>query len=199
MIHQVLLALAAGLLVGVNPYVAPNLHARLAERGGARSLHIETTLATSLVLVALVALAWRFAGFLSGRLTNSLLFLGLFALAGAFYSLRPFRRRAPDPAPTGWRWLTGYASDVLYYAGPAWVLATAFAMRQVTPASFALPYVAAGAGVIVATFAWTTRWRDALPRAPAAPGEPRTKGHTALALCYASAAVLMLAANLKLI
>lgn len=198
MMHHVIVPLLAGFLVGVNPFLATSLHARLEERG-ARRVVLETGILTALVAIVLTTIAWRFGGFISGRLTNGLLFLGLFALAGAFFSLRPLRRRDPDPPRAGWRWPPGYAGDVAYYAGPAWILATALAMQQVTIAAFALPFAAAAFGVVLATLLWSTRGRARLPRGPLQPKEPRTFGHKALAVGYGVAAVLMLAANLKLL
>lgn len=199
MIHHAIIPLLAGLLVGVNPFVAPSLHARLTERGNTRTVLIETSLITLGTLIVLVAISWRFASFISGRLTNSLLVLGLFALAGAFYSLRPFRRREPGPSPAGWRWLTRYASDTLYYAGPAWILAMAFAMRQFTFTRSAIPFAAAALGIMIASSLWITKLRDKLPERTSRPGEPRGPGLIILSLAYGTSAAMMLAANLKLI
>lgn len=201
MLEALIGPLLAGLLVGVNPYLAPQLHGRLREYGGARRrLQTETTIATLVVMVLLAVFAWRFSAFLSGRLTNSLLFLGLFALGGAFYSLRPPKRhREPEPPATGRRWLARYASDVAFYAGPAWVIAMAAAMKQLTAARFALPFAAASLGIILATLLWTTRFAHALPPAPSAPGEARTRPMTLLSLAYGASAILMLAAHLKLL
>lgn len=200
MILQLLLAFAAGALAGVNPYNAPLLHARLhEERVPAKRLVAETGAIALLALVLLVGLAWRFAGFISGRLTNGLLFLGLFALAGAFYSLRPIaRRREPEPPLTGWRWRGRYLSDQLYYVGPAWIVATAIAMQQLTFARFVLPFLAAAFGIVATTAFWTLRHPGALPTELPRPGT-RTRASYTLALCYGAAAVLMLAGNLTLI
>lgn len=202
MMHHALLPFVAGLLVGVNPFLAPPLHARLRERAR-RTLHLETALATLAVMGVLAALAWRFSAFLGGRLTNGLLVLGLFALGGAFYSLRPLARRRDDDdddeRATGWRWLPRYAGDVAYYAGPAWALAAVMAMQQLTPARFAAPFAAAAAGVIVATVAWTTALARALPDRPSVPGEARTRAMTLLSIAYGASAVLLLAAHLKLL
>lgn len=200
MIHQVLLAFLAGALVGVNPYNAPIIHARLhREKVSPRNLVAETGAITILTLAVLVALAWRFAGFISGRLTNGLLFLGLFALAGAFYSLRPIaRRREPESAPEGWAWRRRYSSDHLYYVGPAWIVATAIAMQQLSFAKFVLPFVAAAAGILATTAYWALRHPAALPASLPRPGT-RTRASYALAVGYGAAAALMLAGNLKLI
>ena len=201
MIHEVLAPLLAGLLVGVNPFLAPSLHARLQEKkDDTRLVLLETTLLTPLLLVALVAVSWRFAAFISGRLTNSLLFLGLFALAGAVYALRPLpRRTTPDPPATGWRWSARYAADNLYTAGPAWVVATAIAMKQVTFLDYVVPYLMAALGILLATLAWTTALRAHLPPQPPLRGSPRTRATVALAVMYACAGSLMLAGNLKLL
>lgn len=200
MLHTLLLPFLAGLLVGVNPFVAPSLHARLDERVSRQRFHVETSLAILFVAVTLGFVSWRFSAFVSGRLTNSLLFLGLFALAAAFYALRPIRRRRePDAPSTGWRWLARFVGDAFYYAGPAWFLALAAAMQQLTFARFVLPIAAAAAGCLLALVVWTTRGRSALPRALPRPGESRTRAQKALSLAYGASAVLMLAASLKLL
>ena len=200
MIHQILLALLAGALVGVNPYNAPLLHARLhREQVPPKRLVAETAAITLLALVLLVGLTWRFAGFISGRLTNGLLFLGLFALAGAFYSLRPLtKRREADPAPQGWPWRRRYLSDHLYYVGPAWIVATAIAMQQLTFVEYVLPFLAAASGILATTAFWALRHPAALPASLPRPGE-RTRASFVLASAYGAAAVIMLAGNLKLI
>ena len=201
MLHALLLPFLAGLLVGVNPFIAPALRARLDESDDARRrFHLETSAAILLVTALIIVVSWRFSAFISGRLTNSLLFLGLFALAGAFYSLRPIRRRRdPEPHPTGWRWPLRYAGDAFYYGGPAWILALAAAMQQITLTRYILPFLATAAGVILATYLWTTRYQAMLPRAAPSPDEPRTRASRLLSLAYGVSAVLMLAANLKLI
>ena len=200
MLHAILLPFVAGLLVGVNAFNAPALRARLAERPGLeRRVPLESAALTLGVMAILALVSWRFAAFISGRLTNSLLFLGLFALAGAFYTLRPYRAREPEPVPTGWRWLTRHAGDVAYYAGPAWIIAMFLAMQQFTVARFLRPYAAAAAGIIVATTLWTTRFPDALPAAPRRVDGTRPRTVLLLSLAYAVTAVLMLTANLKLI
>lgn len=200
MLHFLVLPLLAGLLVGVNPYNARSLRARLAEHANTpRRVPVDSALLTLAITLLLATLSWRFAAFISGRLTNSLLFLGLFALAGAFYSLRPYKRREPDPVPTGWRWLTSHASDITYYAGPAWIVATALAMQQLTFSTFILPYLAAASGIILATTAWTTRYADALPEAPKRADGSRPRAMLILSLAYGTSAVLMFAGNLKLL
>lgn len=199
MIHAVALPLVAGLLVGVNPYTAPLLRAKLRDQPArpARFL-IEIAALLGCVLLVIVILSWRFSAFVSGRLTNGLLVLGLFALAGAFFSLRPPRRPQEPRAVSGWRWHTRYASDLAYTAGPAWLVATAIAMTQLTLARFVLPYVAAAVGILVAHAYWTTRGRQRLPEA-ILPDRPRTRSHFQLALAYGATAVLVLAGYLKLI
>lgn len=201
MLLALLLPFLAGVLVGVNPFVAPYLRARLDERANDhRAFHIETALVVFALASLLVLVSWRFSAFISGRLTNSLLVLGFVALAAAFYTLRPIqRRREPDAPPTGWRWLTRYAGDAFYYAGPAWILAIAAAMQQLTFARFLLPFAAATLGCLLAIALWTTRWQHALPRTLPTPGEPRTRAQKGLSLAYGVSAVLMLAANLKII
>ena len=200
MIHEALIPLAAGFLVGVNPFNAHHLRARLEETANPRRVIVEVAALVVPVTVLLVVVTWRFSAFISGRLTNSLLFLGFFVLAGAFYSLRPIRRRGkPDPPTTGWRWLTAYASDIAYYAGPTWIIATALAMKQITLGRFVLPFAAAAAGIVIATFLWSTRWARALPHAPPAPDARRTRARLLLSLAYGASGVLMLAANLKLL
>ena len=201
MLLALLLPFLAGLLVGVNPFVAPSLRARLDEReNDRRAFHVETTSIVFALATLLVLVSWRFSAFISGRLTNSLLVLGFIALAAAFYALRPIqRRRDPEAPPTGWRWLTRYAGDAFYYAGPAWILAIAAAMQQLTFARFLLPFAAATLGCLVAVTVWTTRWPHAIPRALPTPGEPRTRAQKWLSLAYGVSAVLMLAANLKII
>lgn len=201
MLHALLIAFLAGLLVGVNPFIAPALSARLDESDTARRrLPLETSFAILLVTTLIVLVSWRYSAFISGRLTKSLLFLGLFALAGAFYSLRPIRRRRdPDLHPTGWRWLLRYAGDTFYYAGPAWLLALAAAMQQVTFTRYVLPFFATSTGMILATYLWTTRYGGMLPRAAPTPDDPRTPASKLLSLAYGVSAALMLAANLKII
>lgn len=201
MLHHLLLPFLAGLLVGVNPFVAPSLHARLHERAGdRRAFHLEMLLIVLLVATLAALVTWRFSAFISARLTNSLLVLGLFALAAAFYTYRPIqRRRDPDAPPTARRWLTRYAGDAFYYAGPAWILAIAAAMQQLTLGHYLLPFAAATLGCIASITLWTTRWHAALPHALPTPGEPRTRAQKGLSLAYGASAVLMLAANMKLI
>lgn len=202
MLHSLLLLpFVAGLLVGVNPFVAPSLRARLDESDTTRKrFPFEAGLAIALVAILIIVVSWRFSAFISGRLTNSLLFLGLFALAAAFYSLRPVRHhREPDAPALGWRWPLRYAGDTFYYAGPAWILALAAAMQQVTLSRYLLPFLATTIGAIVATSLWTTRYEASLPRGAPDPDAPRSRASRVLSLAYGLAAVLMLAANLKLI
>lgn len=200
MLHALLLPLVAGLLVGVNAYNAPALKARLAERANdPRRVPLEFAILTLGVMALLALVSWRFAAFISGRLTNSLLFLGFFALAAAFYTLRPSSPREPDPVPTGWRWLTRQAGDIAYLCGPAWILATFLAMRQLTLARFLLPYAAAATGIVLTTILWTTRYAHALPTGPKRPDGTRPRAILVLSLAYATSALLMLTANLKLI
>lgn len=201
MLHELLVPFAVGLLVGVNPFIAPSLRLRMDESDAARRrLPLEAGLVTALVATLFVLVSWRFSAFVSGRLTNSLLVLGFVALAGAFYSLRPVLRRGdPDPPATGWRWPLRHAGDTFYYAGPAWLLALAAAMQQLTFARYLLPFLAASAGIVLATYVWTARYGASLPRTPPKAGEPRARATTLMSVAYGLAAVLMLAANLKLV
>lgn len=184
----------AGLLVGINPYTAPLVKARLTEKGVKRAT-LEAALGACALALLVGLVAWEFAPFVSGRLTNGLLLLGLFTLAGAVFALRPVgRHRGPAAAPpTGARWVLRYAGDAFYFLGPAWLVATAVAMRAIRPAAFALPYALATLGAIIALIAWSTRGRERLPGAPPRPGEPIPRSTRALAFAYGAAGVLVLA------
>ena len=198
MMHALLVPFLAGLLAGVNPYNAHLLRARLQERT-ARNTLPEVALLTLIAFILVAGISWRFSIFISGRLTNGLLFLGLFALAAAFYSLRPLRRRGePDPVPTGWRWTSSYLGDVLYTAGPAWLVGAALAMKQLRFTDFLASYAAAALGILVATLLWTLGRRH-LPMEGPRVDRPRTRVTLLLALSYAFASLLMLAGNLKLV
>lgn len=151
-------------------------------------------------VVVFVAFAtWTFAGFISGRLTNSLLVLGLFALFGAFHAFRPLGREKPAPrAPAGWRWRVRLAGDLLYYAGPAWILAVLYAMRSLDALSYALPFASALAGGLTAT-AVAHRRRHVLPGHPPVKGPSVPPVMRGLAAAYAVVAALMLAGNVGLV
>ena len=189
MIADVLLPFLAGALVGVNPYTAWLLRARHSPRRATAE-----AAAVVLVVAALLGLlTWTFAGFTSGRLTNGMLVLGLFALLGAFHALRPFgRERDAPPTPEGWRWTLRYLADTAYYAGPAWLVATFLAMRTLDAVAYAIPFAAAAAGEIVA-LGVATRHLDALPDGPPRRSGPLSPAHRVLGFAYAGAAVLVLA------
>lgn len=189
MIAEIAFPFLAGLLVGVNPYTAWLLRARQpASRAVAEAGALVLAVAGVLGL-----LTWTFAGFTSGRLTNGMLFLGLFALVGAFHALHPLGRAREAPTiPTGWRWPVRYVVDTAYYCGPAWLLATFLAMRTLDAVAYATPFAAAGAGGVVA-LVLAARRRDDLPEGPPRRGAPRSRAHHVLGLAYAGAAVLVLA------
>lgn len=195
-----LAAFATGVLVGVNPYTAHQLRARL---DATRSTRVLLEATACLVLVALLvgALAWTFAPFVSGRLTNALLLLGIFAMGGAVFAIRPVGRRREPPIPEngGWRWLRRYAMDAIYFVGPAWIVATLVAMRTTSIEAFAWPYVLAVAGAIAATSLWIRLVPEALPLQPPAPGKPAGRATILLAIEYGVAGAIMLAGNVKLI
>lgn len=194
MIADIVLPFLAGLLVGVNPYTAWLLRAR---PGPTRAAE-----AAGLVILAVAflgLLTWTFAGFTSGRLTNGMLVLGLFALVGALHALHPLGRAREAPkAPEGWRWTLRYLADTAYYAGSAWLVATFLAMRTLDAVAYAIPFASAAAGAVVALGLASPRI-DALPDAPPRRGAPPSRAQRLLAGTYAAAALLVLAGWVGLI
>lgn len=195
-----LASLVVGALVAANPWTAPLLCARVEETSPARAL-LEASLLVLLLALVVGALAWAFAPFISGRLTNALLYLGLFVLAAALYAFRPLGRRveAPPAPPQGWRWITRFATDAFYFYGPAWLVATLAAMRTLTAAAFALPYAATAAGILAALAAWLLLAPKKLPDAPPRRGAPIPRGTRPLGVAYGLAGAFMIAGNLGLL
>lgn len=202
-----LAALAAGLLAGLNPYVAPTV-ARLA-RGRTRGLRAATAAGLAALAAAASALvgvlAWRYSAFVSGRLTYGILVVAAFTLAGAAYAWRPVGRARREEAPptrppraARARRALALAGDVLYYGGPAWALAVALAMREVTAAAFAAPFAAAAAGAALA-LALGALLPDRLPAERPRAGAPSPAGARSLAVPYALAGLLLVAAFLRFV
>ncbi len=190
----ILAALVTGVLAGVNPYLAPRL-AALLDAGHAPVRIVAAVGAVAAVSFAVIAAAaYEFASFVSGRLTAMIFILGVVTLLGAFLAVRPMRepRGRDTPATAGWRAWSGYAGDMLYFAAPVWLVSLAGAMRQVSPASFAVPFVTGWLGLVVATLAWVQRAPEAIPREPPSPARARTRHESALGFMYGVAAVIVL-------
>lgn len=197
-LEAVAVPFVASALSAVNPFTAHLLAARRGQTRAEASRAAATAACVAVALLAVVAVAsWELSRLVSGRLTRGTLVLGLFALVGALYALRPVgRAREATPPPQGARWVARYAADAAYYTGPGWLVATAFAMREVTPAAFALPFVASLAGALAAVAFWVLGVGARLPDAPPRPGAPVHPTHRALALAFGGAAVLMMAFGL---
>ncbi len=190
---------AAGLLVGVNPFVAPSLRARLTERERPMLVWLEASAVAAAVLITIAAFAFEFASFVSGRLRNMLLLLGVFTVVGGAYAWRPVgRKRDADPAVVGRRWWTRFGADVLYYGAPAWLVGLVVAMSQVTALRFSVAFMVTFAGLATAFALWTLPGSPLARHLPAhapRPGEASSRVVRRLAIAYASAGALMLAAG----
>lgn len=194
--------LLAGLFVGVNPFTGPLLRARLDEHPArARATLASEAAALNLgVAIVLSLMAYRFAGFVSGRLTNGLLILGLLSLAGAVYVWRPLgRHREAVALPTRSKWALRYAWDSAYYQGPAWVAALAIGMKSVSTLAFAAAFAVAWVGVATAIIVWCTLAPQRLPTRAPAPGHPTERVSKMLGVAYGAAGAILLAGNVGLL
>lgn len=200
-LDAILAPFLAAALVGVNPFTAHLLRARLAAPGSRAPRVAATAALVAAALVALVAVAaWELSRLVSGRLTRGMLVLGIFVLVGALYALRPVgRARDASPTPEGWRWIARYFADSAYYAGPGWLLATGFAMRELTLAAFLVPFAASLAGALSAMLLWVFALAARLPDAPPRPGASVHPTNRALAAAFGGAGVLMMAFGLGIL